>query len=86
MITLRQATATILLALLVFLPLPISPANAQGPAGVLRTLRPAHPRLLALDSDWQRLRLVVKNEAQAYRWYAQLYKEATKLFSEAPIE
>lgn len=86
MITLRQATAAILFALLVLLPVALLPANAQGPTGVLRTLRPAHPRLLALESDWQRLRLVVKNEAQAYRWYAQLYKEATKLFGEAPIE
>lgn len=87
MITLRQVTAVILLALVVLLPMHLVPANAQGPAaGVLRSLRPAHPRLLALDSDWQRLRLVVKNEAPAYRWYAQLYKEAEKLFGEAPIE
>lgn len=86
MITLRHATAAILFALLALLSIPTPRANAQAPTGVLRTLRPAHPRLLALDSDWQRLRLVVKNEAQAYRWYAQLYKEAEKLFGEAPVE
>lgn len=86
MITLRQATALALLILVTLLSIPAPRLHAQAGGGVLRTLRPAHPRLLALDKDWQRLRLVVKNEALAYQWYSQLYKEAEKLFGEAPTE
>jgi hypothetical protein len=52
----------------------------------LRLLRPAHPRLIVLDADLDRLRVLVKENTLAKRIFADLEKESDRLLSIPPVE
>jgi hypothetical protein len=48
-------------------------------------LRPAHPRLMALDSDIARLREVVRSDARAGALYAAVKKSADAILEQSPV-
>jgi hypothetical protein len=60
------------------------PATAD--ADPLRQLRPGHPRLVLLDADFDRLRLLARENALAKRLYSDLEKECDRLLSIPPVE
>jgi hypothetical protein len=62
---------------------PTRPATDTDP---LRQLRPGHPRLILLDADFDRLRLLVRENAVARRLYGDLEKECDRLLSIPPVE
>ena len=55
-------------------------------ADPLRQLRPAHPRLILLDADFDRLRLLVRENTLAKRIYSDIEKECDRLLSIPPVE
>ncbi len=64
-------------------------AFAQTPAvdsDPLRQLRPAHPRLILLDADFDRLRLLYREHPLARRIYGDLEKECDRILSIPPVE
>jgi hypothetical protein len=58
------------------------PADADP----LHQLRPGHPRLLLLDADFDRIRLLVRENVLAKRIYGDLEKECDRLLSIPPVE
>src|SRR5882724_8734456 len=66
-------------------PGPTPPAGA-GDNDPLRLLRTTHPRLVLLDSDLDRIRLAVKENALARRIFSDLEKECDRLLSVPPVE
>lgn len=60
---------------------------AAEPAGdVLKTLRPAHPRLLVLDADLARVKQAIESDPVARKWHKHLLGDAEKMLKEKPIE
>lgn len=57
-----------------------------GPEDPLRHLRPAHPRLLLLDSELDRIRQAVRENGLARRLQTDLEKECDRLLSVPPVE
>jgi hypothetical protein len=55
---------------------------ADGP---LSTLKPAHPRLLASDADFTRLRELVKSDPLAGNLYARLQGQADNILKQPPV-
>ncbi len=55
-----------------------------APDDPLKTLRPSHPRLLAADSDLERIRILVQQNPQARKLHGDLIKEAEKMLA-APV-
>jgi hypothetical protein len=62
---------------------PVTQPNDNDP---LRLLRPSHPRLVLPDSDLDRIRLAVKDNALAKRVFSDLEKECDRLLSVPPVE
>lgn len=64
------------------------PTDAHPPvdSDPLRQLRPAHPRLILLDADFDRIRLLARENIQARRIYTDLEKECDRLLSVPPAE
>src|SRR5215472_10668845 len=60
--------------------------GAQVDSGPLRLLRSAHPRLVLLESDFDHLRLVVRENSQARKIFGDLEKECDRLLSIPPVE
>ena len=58
--------------------------RAQSDDDPLRQLHPAHPRLILLDSDLDRLRGLVRDHPLAHRIYLDLEKESERLLT-APL-
>jgi hypothetical protein len=58
-----------------------SRAFAQTDDDPLRQLRTSHPRLILLDADLERLRVLVRDNALARRIYSDLEKESDKLLT-----
>lgn len=66
----------------------------QHPAAVATTpdsdplhqLRPAHPRLILLDADFDRIRLLARENTLAKRIYSDLERECDRLLSIPPVE
>jgi hypothetical protein len=52
----------------------------------LRQLHPGHPRLILLDSDFDRIRLLVRENAIAKRIHGDLEKECDRILSIPPVE
>jgi hypothetical protein len=52
----------------------------------LQQLRPAHPRLVLLDTDFDRIRILTRENPTAKRIYADLEKECDRLLSIPPVE
>jgi len=59
---------------------------AQSDDEPLRQLRTAHPRLILLDSDLDRLRGLARDNPSAHRIYLDLEKECERLLSVPPVE
>lgn len=57
-----------------------------APDVTLDTLRQAHPRLIALDSDIARVRKVLKSDPRAGAAYEMLRLEAGRILTEPPVE
>ena len=74
--------------LTVALILSIAPlAQAEAPnTDILTTLRPAHPRLLVLDTDLAAIKDAIAKDPLAKRWHDQLKAEAEKMLIAKPIE
>lgn len=53
---------------------------------ILRTLKPAHPRLILDDDAVARVRHIVRADLHAGRWYAALRSEAEALLEQPPSE
>jgi Heparinase II/III-like protein len=51
-----------------------------------RQLHPGHPRLILLDADFDRIRLLVRESAGAKHIYGDLEKECDRLLSIPPVE
>ena len=64
------------------------PALAQAPdsADPLHQLRSAHPRLVLLDTDFDRIRILTRENAVAKRIYGDLEKECDRILSIPPVE
>ncbi len=61
-------------------------AGAHPDNDPLRLLRTAHPRLILLDSDLDKLRAIVKENPLAKRIFGDLEKESDRLLSIPPVE
>jgi hypothetical protein len=61
-------------------------AWAQSDDDPLRPLRPAHPRLILLDSDLDAIHALVHDHPAARRIYTDLEKESERLLSAPPAE
>ena len=61
-------------------------ALAQEDSGPLRLLRTGHPRLVLLDADFDRIRLLVREHQLAKRMFADMEKECDRLLSVPPVE
>jgi hypothetical protein len=74
--------------LIVTLLLSLTPlAQAEAPkSDVLATLRPAHPRLLVLDTDLAAVKQAIANDPLAKRWHDQIKADAEKMLFAKPIE
>src|SRR5580692_2654187 len=59
---------------------------AQSDDDPLRQLHTAHPRLILLDSDLDRVRGLVRDNPLAHRIYLDLEKESERLLTVAPTE
>ncbi len=59
---------------------------AQSPDDPLQTLRPEHPRLIALDKDLQEIRSLVRRDPLARQVYARLASEAEELQNAPTVE
>jgi hypothetical protein len=55
-------------------------------ADPLHQLRAAHPRLILLDTDFDRIRILTRENAVAKRIYSDLEKECDRLLSIPPVE
>jgi hypothetical protein len=58
---------------------------APGSQHLLQSLRPSHPRLLATESELERVRLMIHSEPLARAWYAALHAKAEKMLDEPPV-
>jgi hypothetical protein len=59
-------------------------ASEQG--DVLSTLRPGHPRLIALDPDIKRVRGLVETAPLARQWRDRLRQKAEEILEQPPVE
>ena len=69
--------------------LPASSQTDQRPpadADPLHQLRSAHPRLILLDTDFDRIRILTRENAVARRIYSDLEKECDRILSIPPVE
>jgi len=57
-----------------------------GNSSMLNTLREGHPRLIALDSDVQRVKELIRANQDARSLYDSLKREADKILKESPVE
>ncbi len=64
----------------------LTSAAAQSSDNPLRTLKPEHPRLIALDRDIDRIRVLVRESAQARKILSDLEREADRLQTTPVIE
>ena len=60
--------------------------RAQSDDDPLHQLHPAHPRLILLDSDLDRLRGLARDNPLAHRIYLDLEKECERLLTAPPAE
>ena len=65
---------------------PAISAQNQAEDDPLRSLRPAHPRLIILDSDLERVRQMARDNPLAHRVYTDLERECERLLTVPPSE
>jgi hypothetical protein len=63
-----------------------APASQPADQAILKTLRPGHPRLVALAADIDRVRRMVKDHEQPRIWHEAMTKKAEKLLTEPTLE
>jgi hypothetical protein len=80
------ASAQIAAAAQITAPVPVESLPGHADNDPLRQLRPAHPRLILLDSELDKIRLAVKENPLARRVFADLEKESDRLLSVPPVE
>ncbi|MEI8196907.1 MAG: hypothetical protein WCI73_13485, partial [Phycisphaerae bacterium] len=66
--------------------LPTDQTPAATPLDPFKTLRPAHPRLLLLDTELDRIKQAARDNSTARRCYGELEKEADRLLSTPPVD
>jgi hypothetical protein len=59
---------------------------AEGKDNPLATLRPGHPRLIALDADIARVRGLVASDPVARKWHEDLRARASQVLTQPPVE
>jgi len=64
----------------------VAAAKGGGTVSVLKGLRPGHPRLIALEEDWERVRRLIESDPGARRLQKHLYAEAVRILEEPPVE
>ncbi len=69
-----------------FLALPLLALSALAAEDPLATLRPGHPRLMALDGDIERFRRVMASDENARRLYGYIRSDAEKLLTQPTVE
>src|SRR5215471_18639304 len=60
-------------------------ATIPAPDHPLSTLRQGHPRLIATDADFDRLREFVRSDSSAAAVYAGLKHQADKMLDQPPV-
>src|SRR5215472_16346460 len=63
----------------------ISFAQISVPSHPLATLKPGHPRLIASDADFARLKQLIKTDAIAAGIYTSLKKKADEILEQPPV-
>jgi hypothetical protein len=63
-----------------------TPDQHPADADPLHQLRSAHPRLILLDTDFDRIRILTRENAVAKRIYSDLEKECDRILSIPPVE
>ncbi len=61
-------------------------AGPALPQDILRSIRKDHPRLIALDSDIDRIRELIKTDSSAHDLFERIKGQAAKIEKEPPIE
>src|SRR5215471_52599 len=74
------------IALLIFVVTSASAQTISAPDHPLATLRPEHPRLIASEDDFKRLRELVTSDAFAGKLYANLKQQADKMLDQPTVE
>ena len=74
------------IALLIFVVTSASAQTISAPDHPLATLRPEHPRLIASEDDFKRLRELVPSDAFAGKLYANLKQQADKMLDQPTVE
>jgi hypothetical protein len=60
--------------------------ESPAPDEALKTLRKGHPRLIALDSDIERVKKLIATDKTARRYYENLKREGTRWLGQRPVE
>src|SRR6185437_16687228 len=63
-----------------------TPVVPLSDADLLQQLRTTHPRLILTDADFDRIRLLTRENTLARRIYSDLEKECDRLLSTPPVE
>lgn len=81
-----RATAIVLFVLALVATAAQTEEKGEGNMSVLDSLRPGHPRLIALEEDWVRVKQLVESDEVARGIRDSLYEQATNILDEAPVE
>lgn len=63
-----------------------APASQLADVSILKTLRPDHPRLMALPTDLDRVRRMIKDHEQPRLWHQAMSKKAEKLLTDPVLQ
>ena len=63
-----------------------SQSEKKGEVSMLKALRPGHPRLIALESDIERVRRLIESNPQAKEIRDKLYESAVQMLEQPPVE
>jgi len=61
-------------------------SEKKGEISMLKTLRPGHPRLMALESDMERVRRLIETEPLARKIRDKLCESAIQMLEQPPVE
>jgi len=60
--------------------------RGEGTVSVLKSLRPGHPRIIALEEDWERVKGLIRDDEKAREIRDSLYEQAAGIIDEPPVE
>ncbi len=81
-----RATAIVLFVLALVATAAQTEEKGEGNMSVLDSLRSGHPRLIALEKDWERVKDLIGDDERAREIRDSLYEQATRILDEAPVE